>query len=154
MDLSIYFVGSEYSGGAKHQEGAVGSCACAIHLRCHEGINALKSSAPVVFCSSEEKRAWKQRHEGIGSERSAALFDIRTLEMQPHERQEHETRLRTGYTEVKPGEVEKTCAGDLTADWTPRVMLSVFPERFRGRNSMRVFHLFFGSFGGFSQVTP
>jgi len=49
--------------------------------RCIKGMNALQTSDPVVFCSSEEKRAWKQRHEGSGSERSTALCCIRTLKV-------------------------------------------------------------------------
>jgi len=55
----------------------------------------------------------KRRELGIngtratGSERSLSLFNIRTLKAEPQERQEHETRLRTGNAKVKPGEVEK-----------------------------------------------
>jgi len=93
----------------------------------------------VVFCSSEEKRVWKQRHEGMGFEKSTALRFIIALKAEPHECQEHETRFQTGKAEVKPREVEKTCGGDLTADWTPQSMLSTFPERCRGRNFRRVF---------------
>ena len=68
-----HLIGTENSGGAEHQEG-VGMIYFGELFRCTGGMKALQPTDLVVFCSSEEKRAWKQRHEGTGSERSTALL--------------------------------------------------------------------------------
>ena len=50
--------------GLKHHEG-VRRIRFGNRTWCGKGTNALQVTDLVVFCSSEEKRAWKQHHEGI-----------------------------------------------------------------------------------------
>jgi hypothetical protein len=116
----------------------------------------LKPCSRTTWLSSVRQ---KRRQLGSNVKRAVALrrvhlFAPLTLKVEPQERQVHETRHRTGNAGVKPREVEKTCGGDLTGRWTPRIMLPAFPERCRGTNSMRAHLLDFGLIGGFSPVMP